>query len=85
VSDQPIAKYLHNSHIAYYGGYPKDGTLLYAKPVIQKPLSEIEVTKIAKDCNFDLTGRLLKFAREIEKAQMRVNDYRLASDIKAVK
>ena len=44
-------------------------------------LPEYRITEIAKECNFDLTGRLLKFARLIEQAQQRANDQRLASDI----
>lgn len=35
-----------------------------------KPISQTEekITEIAKECNFDLTGRLLRFARAIEAA-----------------
>lgn len=44
-------------------------------------LPEDKITEIAKECNFDLTGQLLKFARLIEQAQQRANDRRLASDI----
>ena len=82
---KPIAKWMKNSYIQFFDGYPKEGTFLYAHPIVPSLLTEERVIEIAKECNFDITGRLLRFAREIEKAQQHMNDQRLTSDIKAVK
>lgn len=83
--NKPIAKWMKNSYIQFFDGYPKEGTLLYAYPIISIPLNEERVIEIAKECNFDITGRLLHFAREIEKAQQYINNQSLSSDIKETK
>lgn len=85
MSNQPIARWVKNSYIQFFGGYPKDGTLLYAYPIVSIPLNEERVIEIAKECNFDITEQLLCFVHEIEKAQQHMNDQRLSSDIKATK
>lgn len=64
---KPIAKWMKNSYIQFFEGYPKEGTFLYAHPIA--PLTEDRITEIAREFgSFDVTGRLLKLVRGIEQA-----------------